>query len=216
MTENWLSDSPLAAPRSNRVTANRMQLAVARICHDLVSPLGAVANGIELMLLSGQSATAELDLVDASSAAALARLRFFRIAFGLAEADKHLSAKELRATLGTISASGRVKIDWLYSSDAPAREVQAVFLAIQCLENALPYGGELSVDHRNGLWQIDVHAARVRIDPALWQPLMRGASPADAEVAASALQFMLLPDALQVLERQIKIDVTEQTITITF
>lgn len=214
MTENWPSDSPLAPPRSNRAAANRMQLAVARMCHDLVSPLGAIANGIELMLLSGQSATAEIDLVDASSAAALARLRFFRIAYGMAEAEKNISAKELRGTLGTISSSGRIKIDWLHSGEVPAREVQAIFLAIQCLESALPYGGEMSVAHYDNLWQLDVHAARVKMDPALWQPLMRGAAP--AEIAASALQFALLPDALQGLGRRIQIAVTEQTITITF
>lgn len=214
MTENRVTDSPLPHARSQPAAANRMQLAVSRICHDLVSPLGAIANGIELLLLSGQGASAELDLIDASSAAALARLRFFRMAYGIVEPDKELTAKEVRAVLAALSLSGRVKSEWAVAGQTPAREVQAVFLSIQCLECALPYGGEVRVTHESSVWRLDVHAARIKPDPVYWAPLARGAAPPD--LSPSTLQFTLLAELWQSLGRRPTIQMGEQAITVTF
>ena len=52
----------------------------SRICHDLTSPLGAIANGLELLTLSDAQRTPELDLIAESVESANARLRFFRLA----------------------------------------------------------------------------------------------------------------------------------------
>lgn len=47
-----------------------------RICHDLVNPLGAISNGVELMTLSGVQRSPELDLIEESIQSASARIRF--------------------------------------------------------------------------------------------------------------------------------------------
>ena len=214
MTENRLADSPLAHMRAQSVAANRMQLAVSRMCHDLVSPLGAIANGIELLLLSGQGASAEMDLIDASSAAALARLRFFRMAYGMVEPEKSLTAKEIRSVLAALSLSGRVKSEWLVTGQVSAREVQAVFLSIQCLESALPYGGEIKISHDGTLWHLDVQGARIKADQTYWAPLSRGAAP--PEVSAATLQYTLLVEVWQSLGRRPHIKMDEQSFNIAF
>jgi histidine phosphotransferase ChpT len=64
----------------------------SRLCHDLVSPVGAIGNGVELLSMEGAGApmpagAAELSLVRESVENAQARLRFFRIAFGDAAPD---------------------------------------------------------------------------------------------------------------------------------
>jgi len=56
----------------------------SRICHDLISPLGAIGNGVELLTMSGTSTAPEISLIAESVENANARIRFFRIAFGAA------------------------------------------------------------------------------------------------------------------------------------
>jgi len=61
------------------------ELLAARICHDLVGPVGAVANGVELMGEDGSGADAEVvRLVSGSARVASRRLQAFRVAFGSA------------------------------------------------------------------------------------------------------------------------------------
>ncbi|HMS96693.1 MAG TPA: histidine phosphotransferase, partial [Tabrizicola sp.] len=55
-------------------------LIASRICHDLISPLGAIGNGVELLAM--ERAGPELDLLSESVAHANARIRLFRISFG--------------------------------------------------------------------------------------------------------------------------------------
>jgi histidine phosphotransferase ChpT len=56
----------------------------SRICHDLISPLGAIGNGVELLAMSGTAPGPEMDLISQSVENANARIRFFRVAFGAA------------------------------------------------------------------------------------------------------------------------------------
>ena len=55
----------------------------SRICHDLISPIGAIGNGVELLMMEGGTPSPELVLIAESVAAANARIRFFRLAFGV-------------------------------------------------------------------------------------------------------------------------------------
>ena len=57
----------------------------SRICHDLISPLGAIGNGLELLQLSGLPQGPEWALIAESVENASARIRFFRIAYGAAD-----------------------------------------------------------------------------------------------------------------------------------
>ncbi len=70
----------------------------SRICHDLISPLGAIGNGVELLAMSGQSGP-EMAMIEDSVRNANARIRFFRMAFGPASADQSASRTETLAIL---------------------------------------------------------------------------------------------------------------------
>ena len=48
----------------------------SRICHDLISPIGAIGNGVELLMMEGGTPSPELVLIAESVAAANARIRF--------------------------------------------------------------------------------------------------------------------------------------------
>lgn len=57
--------------------AELAELVGSRICHDLISPIGAIANGLELLTMSGTSSGAEMDLIADSAGDAGARIGFF-------------------------------------------------------------------------------------------------------------------------------------------
>ena len=59
---------------------NLAALIGSRICHDLISPIGAINNGLELLGMTGSSEGPELQLITDSVGSATARIRFFRIA----------------------------------------------------------------------------------------------------------------------------------------
>jgi hypothetical protein len=71
----------------------------SRLCHDLSNPLGAIGNGVELLDLTGSAKGPEMDLIRDAVGDALARVRFFRLAFGHAGPDHMTSAREARTTL---------------------------------------------------------------------------------------------------------------------
>ena len=83
---------------------------VSRVCHDLVGPLGAVVNGLEVMEDERDAAMRAdaLKIVSSSAAQALARLQFLRIAFGAA--DVQAAAQALRDRGVRLVESGRLQV----------------------------------------------------------------------------------------------------------
>lgn len=69
---------------SNSVDLKVLHIICSRLCHDLVGPVGAVNNGMELMREFGADDAESMELVAGSAAQLSARLQFFRVAYGLA------------------------------------------------------------------------------------------------------------------------------------
>src|SRR5271169_4401974 len=90
-------------------------LMVSRVCHDLVGPLGAVVNGLEV-LEDERDATMRADalkLVAASAEQAAARLQFARIAFGAAgSAGAELDLTEVARVVAGLLRGGKVELVW--------------------------------------------------------------------------------------------------------
>lgn len=174
-------------------------LVASRICHDLVSPLGAIGNGVELLTLAGGRGE-ELDLITEAVDSANARLRFFRVAFGAAGPGQMISRREVIQTLAAVSRGGRVSFLWAVDDDCARAEVRAVFLALQCLESALPHGGEVQVSRMGQQWAVTAQSERLRVDETLWQ-LLEGRGHPQA-LSPAQVQFALLPRALAGLGRR--------------
>lgn len=88
---------------------NLTALIGSRICHDLISPIGAIANGLELMQMSGSPLTAEMALITDSVQNANARIRFFRVAYGHAAAQQMMGRAEIIGILQDIAQGARVR-----------------------------------------------------------------------------------------------------------
>lgn len=191
-------------------------LVASRLCHDLVSPLGAIGNGVELLQMApaGPSAgTPELALVAESVAAARARISSFRIAFGPA-GDARMSRADLANALGELTAAGRLKAELASDGDTTRGEVKLILLALMCLETALPWGGRVLICRTDAGWRLVGEAPRTRPDPALWNWL-GGDEPPRAPTPAE-VQFPLLGAEACAQARRLCWDVDESGAEITF
>ncbi|WP_298557969.1 histidine phosphotransferase family protein [uncultured Aliiroseovarius sp.] len=186
----------------------------SRICHDLISPLGAIGNGVELLQLSGMGNSPEMALIAESVTNANLRIRFFRVAFGSANEGQSLSEKEIRAVLAPGVDGRKIKIDWQPAGDLPRTEVKLAFLALQCFESAMPWGGQLTVSRVDGRWQLTAQGERLNINPDLWG-LLSAANP-DLEVPPAHVHYALIRPELQRQGRSATVQITDHTIDVTF
>ncbi len=168
----------------------------SRLCHDIVSPLGAIGNGLELLELSGEfpglNHSPEMRLIAESVEAARARVRWFRLAFGHAAPDQRLSQAELAALLADVEKGGRIKLRLEAEGDLPRIEARMILLALMCLETALPWGGRVLVCRGASGWRLVAEASRTKLDPALWSWLDLSDGRERPEPNSSEVHFLLL------------------------
>jgi histidine phosphotransferase ChpT len=158
-------------------------LMVSRVCHDLVGPLGAVVNGLEVLEDERDAAMREdaIRLVSTSANQALARIQFMRIAFGAAgSAGAELDLGEVGRLVQGLLEGGKVKLEWnvpqaYWAKDWAKLLMNAALLGVDCL----PRGGVVKVDAEAGAPKFRVHAsgqvARIAEDV---ERTLKGAEPA--------------------------------------
>jgi histidine phosphotransferase ChpT len=123
---------------------------VSRVCHDLVGPLGAVVNGLEVLEDERDAAMRAdaLKIVTESAEQALARLQFMRIAFGAAgSAGAELDLGEVGRLVTGLVAGTKTQIHWNaanvhWPKDWAKLLMNATVIAADCL----PRGGVVTVE----------------------------------------------------------------------
>ena len=185
----------------------------SRICHDLISPIGAINNGLELIEFKGGQIGSEMGLIEESCAAATARIQFFRIAYGTASDGQIISNGETVRIITGALQSERLAIGWHPKEDLPRHEIQLALLLLQCFETALPYGGTIQVSRRAQSWRISCDTDRLEINPILWHHLSKPSE--HTEIAPAHVQFALLPECANQLSRKLQVDQTARTLQVT-
>ncbi|UWR17093.1 histidine phosphotransferase family protein [Sulfitobacter sp. M368] len=192
---------------------NLVALVGSRICHDLISPIGAINNGLELMSLSGAGAGPEMSLIGESVGNASARIRFFRIAFGAA-GDQMIGQTEVCAILRDLYEGGRLTVHWRPTTPQPRAAVRLAFLGLLCCETAMPYGGTLDVTQHQGDWSLKAQADRLSVEGGLWAMLTDTALAED--LLPAHVQFGLMPQIALDEGRKIAVQADETRLTLTF
>lgn len=192
---------------------NLASLIGSRICHDLISPIGAITNGLELLDMAGGMQGPELDLISDSVGNAGARIRFFRIAYGAA-GEQMLGHAEIASVLTDVSRGGRLQLHWNTLEPQSRACVRLAFLAIQCLETAMPYGGDVNVRVEGDRWRVTGTSAKLNVDAALWAGL--SAPETLAHVTPAQVQFALMPTIAEDLGRPVSTEQADGQITICF
>lgn len=172
-------------------SANLVSLVGSRLCHDLISPVGAIQNGLELLAMAGGADTSsEMTLIQDSCTSATARIRFFRIAFGAAGSGQKIGARDAASTLEDYVHGSRVHALWKLTSDVLRDRAQLAFLAFLCCENALPLGGTIQCDGDANRITVSATASRIKIDAQTWAFLSGGGDL--AKMTPDRVQFALL------------------------
>jgi histidine phosphotransferase ChpT len=115
------------------------QLLTARLCHDLVGPVGAASNGAELLReLGAEEADDVVDLIADSTGRAADRLRYYRLAYGLAEGVVG-TIEDVQGLAVAMFADQRFSLDW---PPAPSEAARLGDGAGKLLLNMLLLAGE--------------------------------------------------------------------------
>jgi histidine phosphotransferase ChpT len=151
-------------------------LLCSRLCHDLLSPVGALNNGIELLAdeHDPEMRARCLDLLAESARASANKLKFFRLAFGAAGGFADVvDTREARAAIeGLFGGDGRIQLGWMVDEPTMSKAALKVLLNLVLIAgDALVRGGSLDVGaekNENGL-DIVVRAegSRIVLDPEL-------------------------------------------------
>jgi len=128
-----------------------LELLASKLCHDLVSPVSAINNGVELIEDIGGSVVDEaMKLIGDSAGQASRRLRLFRTAYGRAGSEENLPVKEVRQVAENYLTNGKVTLNW--SLDQPSTHVaeqrgylKTLLNIIILSEEILAYGGVVSL-----------------------------------------------------------------------
>ncbi|MDE3121708.1 MAG: histidine phosphotransferase [Paracoccaceae bacterium] len=186
----------------------------SRICHDLISPLGAIGNGVELLQLAGGPISPELALIAESVASANARIRFYRISYGAASADQRIGRPEVTGVLADISRGSRHTFDWQVASDVSRNDAKLAFLLIQCLESALPFGGRIVIQSSVNRWRLTGSAPRMKVDDDLWSLLQNGVLP--ERLRPEQVHFALAADEAARRGLSLRHEIGAEAITLSF
>ncbi|MDP8994807.1 MAG: histidine phosphotransferase family protein [Pseudomonadota bacterium] len=151
-------------------------LLCSRLCHDLLSPVGALNNGIELLAdeHDPEMRARCLDLLGESARASANKLKFFRLAFGAAGgfADE-VDTREARVAIeGLFGGDGRIQLGWMIDEPAMSKSALKILLNLVLIAgDALVRGGRLDVGAERHEGGIDIvvraEGSRIVLDPEL-------------------------------------------------
>lgn len=137
----------------------------SRLCHDMLSPVGALVNGLELLAdeQDPQMRAKCLELLEQSARISTDKLKFFRLAFGAAGGfGEAIPIDEARMVIDALAADNkRITINWAITEPSlPKPAVKVLLNLAQIALDSLVRGGTLDIgaERRDGAVEIVVRA----------------------------------------------------------
>ena len=160
MSELKLSDLDLAA------------LLCSRVCHDVISPVGAIANGLELIddpEMDEETKETALAMVRSSAKTASAKLKFCRIAFGAAgSAGATIDMGEAGEIAKAFVGEEKVRLDWLAPREnRPKQQVKLVLNMLLMALAGIPRGGVVTVSSEGETFTARGQGDRAKVPEAI-------------------------------------------------
>jgi len=169
-------------------------LLCSRVCHDLISPVGAIMNGLEVMEEDKDEETSKfaMDLIKKSARTASAKLQFCRLAFGAAgSAGAQIDTGDAEKVTRGLMEDDKTKLGWNLPRALVAKNRVKLLLNMMLLAaQAIPRGGQLTVDPvgegETMGFRISASGTHAKVPQAV-PPLLAGA-PGEHGVDAHAIQ----------------------------
>ncbi len=183
---------------SNVGNAKIIELLASKICHDLISPIGAISNGIEIMEELGGDDNCDITkLLSFSATQANAKLKAMRLAYGAGGTDPNIKINDIYNIFEDyISGENRISQDWnpneKFNIDDKIGFAKSLMLLLLFAVDTLPKGGIISVkpyDHNsilinakgenahfrdNYLHALEHNISSSDLDPKLIHPYITG------------------------------------------
>lgn len=161
-------------------------LLCARICHDLISPVGALGTAIEILDDESNTDMHEdaLELVRNSSKQATAKLKFLRLAFGAGgTAPGVIASHEIQELADNMFATSKPDLAWNLNTDGIDKDHTRILLNLIMLAvQAAPRGGVVTISRveNDGKIRFELvsEGNRARLDEAVARALF-GKAPTD-------------------------------------
>jgi histidine phosphotransferase ChpT len=171
----------------------------SRLCHDMLSPVGALANGLELLADEKDAAMRAqvIELLEQSARISTDKLKFFRLAFGAAGGfGEAIPIDEAQAVINALAADNkRITINWAIAEPSlPKPAVKVLLNLAQIALDSLVRGGTLDIgaERREGALEIVARAKgdRVAFDESIGRAL-QGDLPAHDITSRTAAAHMI-------------------------
>jgi histidine phosphotransferase ChpT len=169
-------------------------LLCSRVCHDLISPVGAIMNGLDVMEEGKDEETSKfaMDLIKKSAKTASAKLQFCRLAFGAAgSAGAQIDTGDAEKVTRGLMEDDKTKLGWNLPRVLLAKNRVKLLLNMMLLAaQAIPRGGQLTVDPvgegETIGFRVSATGTNAKVPQAV-PPLLAG-TPGDHAVDAHAIQ----------------------------
>lgn len=168
-----MTDTDAEAPLDLPVDGTELATYIAaKLCHDFISPSGAIVSGLDL--LDDPSAQDMRDdalaLIAQSARKMVALVHFARVAFGAATTSERFTARELQVLVVGVTEGGRATLDWrVAEGEFTKPQARALINLAYLTVGALPMGGNAVIETRveNGALHLSGQAdgARARLKP---------------------------------------------------
>lgn len=185
--------APVTHPRHIRAILQGIPMSVSpidfasllcsRLCHDLLSPVGALNNGLELLGDENdpEMRTRVFQLLSESARVSANKLKFFRLAFGAAGGfGEQVDAREAKTAIeGLLADNKRTQFNWWVETETLPKSALKVMLNLALIASeALVRGGTLDVGGEDNGGQLEIvvkiEGPRLILDPELRRTLTEG------------------------------------------
>jgi histidine phosphotransferase ChpT len=181
------------------ITLDGLDLAAllcSRVCHDVISPVGAIVNGLEVLEDDQDESmrTFALELIGKSARQASARLKFARIAFGAAgSAGASIDLADAESVARGMFSDEKTKLDWRAPQALfPKNKVKLILNLVMIATSAIPRGGLIDVtitgEGEAPTFVLKAKGSHARIPPHV-EELLAGAPESGTVDAHSILPF---------------------------
>jgi histidine phosphotransferase ChpT len=192
----------MAAPDSGPISIGALDLAAllcSRVCHDLISPVGAIVNGLEVLDedKDEETKTFALDLIKKSAQQASAKLQFCRLAFGAAgSAGAQIELGDAEKVARGLIEDGKTTIVWnLPREFVPKNRAKLLLNMLMVAVGTIPRGGVLTIDPTEGGYRVAATGLNARLSPVTAELLAGSpAHPVDAHAIQPVYTGILARD----------------------
>jgi len=176
-------------------------LLCSRLCHDLLSPVGALSNGLELLADENDPEMRErcVELLEASAKISTDKLKFFRLAFGAAGGfGDSVPIEETQEVIGSLAGDPKkIEINWAAAESTLPKPATKVLLNLaQIALDALVRGGTLDLwaERLNGNVEIVARATgpRIAFDETIGRALQAELVPGELSSRTAAAHMIAL------------------------